>query len=351
MDTCPRNHGLHCILPPYVVDHMAKSADPAVRRLAMDTMQAGAAARAMRSVLATMPAMAAIPSVAGKKERRVYDLQNDGMWALPGKLIREEGEGNVGDPAVNEAYRYAGNVYDFYKKVFARNSLDDLGMALISSVHFGKKHNNAYWNGEQMIYGDGDGQRFVRFTKALDVVAHEFSHGVVTHTCNLVYANESGALNEHFADVMGVLCRQWQNDENAKTADWTVGKDCLGPDVNAVSLRTFLDAKAFEDDPFLGTDQQPKHASGMYTGSDDYGGVHINSGIPNHAFYLTAIELGGKAWTRAGLIWYDTMSMLTKTSDFAEMVDKTLQAATSRYGAGSVEAKAVKAGWKGVGLS
>ncbi|MCP5055934.1 MAG: M4 family metallopeptidase [bacterium] len=348
---CPRNHGLNCILPPYIVEHMSRSDDPDVRKLAMETMETGAEARAVRSLYSTMPAMAAIPSAGQKKERLVYDLKGKGMWALPGKLVREEGDKNTKDTAVNEAYRHAGYVYDFYKKVYERNSLDDHGMALISSVHLRKKHNNAYWNGEQMIYGDGDGVRFIRFTKSLDVVGHEFSHGVVTHTCNLEYKNESGALNEHFADVMGVLVRQWRKKESAKSGDWTVGKDCLGPNVDASGLRTFLDELAFEDDPIMGTDAQPKHLDNKYKGTDDYGGVHINSGIPNHAFYLTAYELGGKAWTRAGRIWYDTLTLLRPTSDFDEMVEGTLKAATALFGTGSKELKAVKIGWKGVGLS
>ena len=181
-------------------------------------------------------------------------------------------------------------------------------------------------------------------------MGHEFSHGVVTHTCNLEYRNEPGALNEHLADVMGVLVRQWKKGESAKTGDWTVGKDCLGPEIQATGLRTFLAERAFENDPIKGTDQQPKHISGKYTGTQDYGGVHINSGIPNHAFYLAAYELGGKAWTKAGQIWYDTLSLLGRYSDFAEIVAKTQQAAVARYGTGSQEVKAVQKGWKGVGL-
>ena len=150
-------------------------------------------------MLATMPMMAAIPSPAQRKHRIVYDLKNEGMDDLPGTLMREEGKPwKKKDKAAEEAYRHAGYVYDFYKKFFNRNSLDDNGMSLISSVHLRRKHNNAYWNGEQMVYGDGDGRRLIRFTKALDVVGHEFSHGVVTHTCNLEYKNESGALNVAF---------------------------------------------------------------------------------------------------------------------------------------------------------
>ena len=274
--------------------------------------------------------------------------RHQGMNALPGKLVRSEGDPASADPAVNEAYNHSGTVYDFYKKVLGRNSLDNNGMALISSVHFRTNHNNAYWNGEQMIYGDGDGQIFVRFTKALDVVGHELSHGVVTHTCNLEYQDEPGALNEHFADVFGVLVEQWKKKKSAKNGNWLVGEAIMGAGVNAKALRSFKDEKAYENDPLLGTDPQPKHYSNRYTGSDDYGGVHINSGIPNHAFYLAAQALGGNAWGKAGAVWYKTLSRLDATSRFEDMARETIGAASDLYGA-SV-ANEIKKAWKTVGL-
>jgi Zn-dependent metalloprotease len=329
---------------------MAESDDPKIRRLAVDALTSGAEARAIRSTLAALPQMSAIPSPAGKKHRLVYDLRNRGMNSLPGKLVVSEGGKPPKDLAAREAYSHAGTVYDYYAKVHTRNSLDDNGMSLISSVHLLRNHNNAYWTGEQMVYGDGDGQMFVRFTRSLDVVGHEFSHGVVTHTCNLEYRNESGALNEHFADVFGVLVAQWKRKHTTKTATWTVGKDCLGPKVKATGLRTFKAERAFENDPILGTDIQPKHYKNRYKGSQDYGGVHINSGIPNHAFYLVAMELGGNAWQRPGRIWYRTLSMLNAKSEFADMVAATQTAAAAEFGSGSTEANAVAKAWKAVGL-
>jgi Zn-dependent metalloprotease len=149
---------------------------------------------------------------------------------------------------------------------------------------------------------------------------------------------------------MGVLVRQWKTKQSAKTGDWTVGKDCLGPDVQASGLRTFKNEKAFENDPIMGTDIQPKHYDDKYKGSQDYGGVHINSGIPNHAFYLVATELGGKAWVRAGKIWYDTLFRLHSQSDFADMVGETITASVQTYGSSSKETRAVKKAWRKVGL-
>jgi Zn-dependent metalloprotease len=333
-----------------VLDQLAESPEANVRRLAIDAIAHSSALRAQRATLATMPQMAAIPSPGGRKHRLVYDAKNGGFASLPGTLVREEGDKATSDPAVNEAYNHAGYTYDFYKKLFGRNSLDDRGMSLISSVHLGRRLNNAFWTGEQMAYGDGDGVIFIRFTKSLDVVGHELSHGVVTHTCNLEYLNEPGALNEHFADVFGSLVKQWKRKQTVKQADWLIGNDIMGPGTSARALRTFTEERAYENDPRLGTDPQPKHLRNKYTGNQDNGGVHINSGIPNHAFYRVAMELGGKAWERAGVIWYKTLLALSMRSNFNAMVRMTGQVAAAEYGSGSVEHKAVQNAWKAVGF-
>jgi Zn-dependent metalloprotease len=185
---------LHCFLPPHVIDRLVESGDAEIRRLGTDALASAAAARAVRSTFAGMPMMAAIPSPAGTKHRLVYDMKNL-QSPLPGKLVYSEGDLKTTDDAVKEAYEYAGAVYDFYKEIFKRNSLDDRGMTLKFSVHVGRKYNNAFFNGSQMAYGDGDGKIFIRFTKAIDVVAHELTHGVVAFTSNLDYQDEPGALD------------------------------------------------------------------------------------------------------------------------------------------------------------
>jgi Zn-dependent metalloprotease len=343
-------HALHCILPPYILERLAESSEARVRRLAIDAIAESAALRATRATLASMGAMAAIPSPRGRKHRLVYDAGHGSFVSLPGTLAREEGGRASKDPAVNEAFLNSGHTYDFYKKTFDRNSLDDRGMSLISSVHLGRRLNNAFWTGEQMAYGDGDGSFFVRFTRSLDVVGHELSHGVITHTSNLEYRNEPGALNEHFADVFGSLVKQWRKGQTAEEADWLIGSDIMGPDTDARALRTLTEEPAYEDDPLLGTDPQPKHMNDLYTGAQDNGGVHINSGIPNHAFYRAALEIGGRAWEKAGRVWYRTLLTLTPASDFAQTVERSLQEAAALFGSRSLEQKAVRGGWKAVGL-
>ena len=357
-------HSLHCIIPPYLLDCLADCADDFansanaitkadVRAWLNPTQLQSDKLRQDRMGFhpgAHRPAIAATASQG--KTRQIYDAQNQGPSRLPGKLVRSEGQTppQLSDPAVNEAYDHSGITYDFYSQIFARNSLDNQGMALVSSVHVGKNLNNAFWTGEQMAYGDGDGKLFTRFTKSLDVVGHELSHGVITYSADLTYQNESGALNEHYADVLGMLTRQWFTKTDAASADWLVGKDIMGPAATARSLRTFAAGKAYENDTYFGTDPQPKNLRDQYRGSDDNGGVHINSGIPNHAFYRFAVELKGNAWETAGKLWYDTLLTLKPGTQFVDMVQATDKTAVALHGSGSAVQRALTMAWKAVGF-
>ena len=350
MNCACKRHSLFCIVPPYMLEHMANASDWKLRKTCIDAIASSADARATRRVLRTMPEMAALIAPTGRKQRLVYDARHLSMSALPGKLVRREGDSAVADVAVNEAYSHSGTTYDFYLKRFARNSLDGNGMALISSVHVGTNLNNAFWNGQQMAYGDGDGQIFVRFTKSLDVVGHELTHGVIAHECNLDYQGESGALNEHLADVFGTLAKQWKKKQTAAAADWLIGNDILGPATTARALRTFSADKAYENDPLLGTDPQPKHLKDKYKGTSDNGGVHINSGIPNHAFYLFAKSVGGNAWDVPGAVWYEAMKQLSSNSQFADMVRVTGMIAGAQHGNNGPVHQALTNAWRQVGL-
>jgi Zn-dependent metalloprotease len=353
----PCRHGLHCILPPYLLDCLSNCTDVTAE---VDVSQWLATTRRQSNKLRLdrmgfhpgprMPAVAATASQG--KNRKVYDAQNLGASRLPGKLVRSEGQASAKpkDPAVDEAYDHSGITYDFYKQVLERNSLDGEGMALVSSVHVGKNLNNAFWTGQQMAYGDGDGKLFTRFTRSLDVVGHELSHGVISYSADLIYQNESGALNEHFADVLGMLTRQWHTKTSAANADWLVGKDIMGPAAKAKGLRTFTADKAYDNDPYFGTDPQPKHLRDQFKGTSDNGGVHINSGIPNHAFYRFAIALKGNAWETAGSVWYKTLLTLKPDTQFVDMVQATDKTAAAEYGAGSAEQKALALAWKAVGF-
>jgi Zn-dependent metalloprotease len=351
----PRHCPLHCIVPPYMVDFMARSADPQIRERALVALAHCAAVRAVRAFAQQLPPMMATRSPAGRRHRLIYDAR--GRDVLPGRLVRSEGEPKAKDAAVNEAYDYSGDTFDFFHDLFGRNSLDDAGMSLLSSVHVGEADGrdryqpmaNAFWDGGQMAYGDGDGVVFRPFTRSLDIVAHELTHGVQSFTSNLVYRGESGAINEHFSDVFGALVRQWRRQESADQAGWLIGVEVLVP---AATRRAIRDMEhpgtAYRDDPYLGSDPQPAHMENIYRGPADSGGVHINSGIPNRAFVLAAQGLGGAAWETAGGIWYQAMLQLSRTSQFKDLARVTAQIAADRWGAAA--RRTVKAAWKKVGL-
>ena len=201
------------------------------------------------------------------------------------------------------------------------------------------------------VYGDGDGQLFKRFTIAVDVIGHELTHGVTQHTSNLNYSNQPGALNESFSDVFGSLVKQRQRGQAAADADWLIGEGLFTSNVKGSALRSMKEPGTAYDDPVLGKDPQPGHIRDYVQTSEDNGGVHINSGIPNHAFYLTAVAIGGFAWEKAGKIWYvAARDKFANNTDFQAAANLTYQVAGELYGASSPEQQAVQYGWDGVGI-
>lgn len=341
---------IRCIIPPYIMDRLAASRDPAVRARAVAALASAAAFRAHRGLAHRAPEILARRAPEGGKRRMVYDARN--ARTLPGRLVLSEGGKRPRDPAVREAYEHSGATYDFYQMLFRRDSLDDHGMPLVSSVHVadtdGQPLDNAFWNGEQMAYGDGDAVLFTRFTKALDVVAHELTHGVQAFTSNLEYRDQPGALNEHFSDVFGILVRQWKQGETADAAGWLIGADILVPAKTRRAIRDMLHpGTAYVDDPDLGTDPQPGHMRGLYRGPKDNGGVHLNSGIPSRAFALAATKIGGKAWEVTGRIWYETLLRLPPKAQFADCARMSIAAAA---GHGAAARKAVADAWRTVGV-
>jgi Zn-dependent metalloprotease len=354
---CSGHNPIFCVVPPFILEKLAQSADRKVRERALSNLQLGAQIRAARGIVSTLPArvlrFGAVPGPA-RVRREVYDQGNLNPpdRNLPGKLRRAERGPATHDPAVDEAYNYAGATWRLYYDVFGRNSLDGQGMTLVQSVHAGVDYDNAFWDGRQMVYGDGDGVVFQRFTRAPDVVGHELTHGVVQYTAGLDYQDEPGALNEHFADVFGSLVRQHRKRQSARNADWLIGKEILVPAATRTALRSMkAPGTAYRNDPYLGDDPQPMHYRDRYRGTGDYGGVHINSGIPNHAFYLAATKVGGYAWSAVGKVWYQVMLNLSSNSDFAECARQCREVARALPPPlrGRV-APVVDQAWKAVGL-
>ncbi len=296
---------------------------------------------------------AGTPTPAQGPSRETYTANNrelpDGEL---GKLVRREGQGPTGDAAVDQAHENAGLVFDFYKQVLGRNSLDDRGMKLKSTVHFGSNFNNAYWNGESMTYGDGDGKRFAPLTAALDVVGHEMTHAVTERTAGLNYSFQSGALNESFSDVFGELIEQWHEHpstfattDGAKSSDWMIGEDVFTPSTDGDALRSMkAPGTSHPGDP------QPGHMKDFKRMGrfEDNGGVHYNSGIPNRAAYEAAVRVGSE---KVAQIWYRALtSYLRPTSQFTDAANATVRAASELFSSDPDVARAITDAWTAVGV-
>ncbi len=343
------NHGesICFIIPPYILKELAMRGQGEAREAALETLVRSAQLHGRRELVSLLPAARALNT--GTKRRTIYDAKNGTQ--LPGTLVRTEGGKASKDVAVNEAYTGSGTVYDFFKRIYNRNSINDAGLRLDSTVHYDRNYDNAFWDGQQMVYGDGDGVIFQRFTKSLDVIGHELTHGVTQYEAGLEYMNQPGALNEHFSDVFGSLVKQWKRKQSADKADWIIGEGLFAKGINGVGIRSMKAPGTAYDDPRLGKDPQPAHMRDLYRGRQDNGGVHINSGIPNHAFYLAAVAIGGNAWEKAGRIWYVALrDRLRQRSNFKQAAALIIAVAGELYGAGSNELKAVQSAWKAVGV-
>lgn len=338
------------IVPPHIMTHLAnQQTDTDYRDRLLGSLEIDRTHRAGRRQSVTVPQ--AVTAAGATPNRTIYDAGH--TQNLPGTKKRAEGQAATGDTEVDTSYDWLGVTFDFYLKIYARNSIDGAGLGLVSSVHYGQNYDNAFWDGKQMVYGDGDGKLFVEFTKSLDVTGHELTHGVTQYTANLDYQGQSGALNESVSDVFGSLIKQYHLGQTADQADWLIGADLLAPGVKGTALRSMKAPGTAYDDPNLGKDPQPATMDGYVNTQDDDGGVHINSGIPNHAFYLAATGIGGSAWEKAGKVWYDTLTggKLASSADFSAFATATINTATSLYGANSPEVNAVRGAWDGVKVS
>ncbi|MBH1933174.1 M4 family metallopeptidase [Streptomyces sp. AV19] len=336
------------IIPPHVLDRLAESDDPLHHRPARRTLEHDGALRTRRRVTAARGFAAPAGTPSDNPQRTVHDAHH--RTQLPGTKVRGEGDQPGKDATVNRAYAGLGATFDFYLKVLGRRSIDDAGLPLNASVHYGENYDNAFWDGDQMVFGDGDGKIFLDFTIPLDVIGHELTHGVTQYTANLEYYGQSGALNESVSDVFGVLIKQYALGQTAADANWLIGEGLLGPGLKG-ALRSMKAPGTAFDNPQMGKDPQPGSMEDYVRTPRDNGGVHINSGIPNRAFYLLATALGGHAWERAGKVWYAalTSGRLTPTVDFAGFARETVACAKELYGEGA-ETEAVLKAWSQVGV-
>lgn len=326
--------------------HVAENGDPAQRSAAIRSLAMAERMRMRRTMIAAIPIDT--PSAVGMKRRQVFDAKT--IETLPGNLVRTEGSSPVSDVHAEEAYDGAGLAYDLMHDLFNRNSIDGNGMQLDSTIHYGRNYDNAFWDGRQMVYGDGDGKIFNRFTGSIDVIVHEHWHGVTQHTAQLVYWEQSGALNEHMSDVFGSVARIRLLKAGVKNYDWLIGAGMLAPGINGTGLRSMKDPGTAYNDKLLGKDPQPGHMKDYIDTADDSGGVHLNSGIPNKAFYLACEQLDD--YMKPAQIWYATLcKYLRSRSQFTDMAAMSAKAAADLYGANSTEQQAIQKAWGAVGVS
>ena len=354
------NHftSVNCIIPPYISDKLADSPTKKIATLAVQNQIESVKLRAKRNFIDSLPKHQAqllttivkAPKVA-KLNMQVLNM-NHGTTISKASLIWDNGK------VIEKLDKSAKNIvaagtatWDFYYQIFGRNSVDNLGLMLKHYIHYSNKYNNAMWDGLEMVYGDGDGTIFGDFTADPDIIGHELTHGVTQNESNLEYHDQSGALNESLSDVFGIMIKQRMLNQDVKNADWLIGENVLlGKNYALRSMKA--PGTAYVNHPDLGTDPQPatmdKFIKLPNTSRGDWGGVHLNSGITNYAFYLAATAIGGFAWEKTGKIWYDAMTdkALKTTAQFADFKKLTILHAGKLFGKGSLEEKGVINAWK-----
>ncbi|RYZ36256.1 MAG: peptidase M4 [Myxococcaceae bacterium] len=288
-----------------------------------------------------------VPEIHTALNRKMYTANNG--TSTPGTLKRTEGQAAIGDSHLDTNYDMLGYTYDCYKTLFNRDSLNNAGTALISTVHYSRNYVNAYWDGTQMVYGDGDGVNSIELGKDADVTVHELTHAVTSYESNLTYSGQSGGLNEAMSDTFGAICESRVNGWSTAAAIWMVGEDVWTPG-------TANDALRYMDDP--AKDGASKDWAANVTSSTD---VHYSSGVPNLAFALLAkggthprgrstIVVPAIGVEKAARIWYKANTDLyTAGTTFAQAKTWTVQAAAA-LGYDAATQAAVTAAWEAVGV-
>jgi Zn-dependent metalloprotease len=325
-------------VPPFVLEQVtqSESADDETRESARATLKIDAKIRTQKVALVgpaarDEPHDPAVPPL--QLHRLVYDAK--GTASLPGTLARAEGVPRITDRRINNAYDGMGITLKFFYTVFGRNALDGNGKNALATIHYDPEpqnplgYNNAFWNGTQFAFGDGDGIIFDYFSDSLDVVAHEMTHAITQYTARFGYTKQAGGLNESISDVFGAMVEQWYFNQVAADADWLTGQNLFPIAIKGSALRNIAHPGTAFNDPVLGLDRQISHFS-QYNDSLD---VHLTSGIPNRAFYLAAIGFGGHTWEKAGKIWYATLTdpRIKPTATFKEWADVTVDQAKQLF--------------------
>lgn len=347
----------HCIVPPYMLNRLMESgnkkvADRAINsnfrsyRFRNDRVFFRAASLYEKTVLGLAPKVSKV----SKMNMEVYDCKHTTDFSDAVLLWDSKNNQKTTSVAARNVIKGGKASWDFYWDLFGRNSIDNRGLMIKQYVHFDKGMDNAYWDGRRMVYGDGDGVVFTSFTSDIDVIGHELTHGVTENESNLDYENQAGALNESFSDIFGIMIKQRYNNQDVKKSNWLIGeKVMIGVKYALRSMKA--PGTAYINHPELGDDPQPATMDNYQnlpnTPSGDWGGVHINSGIPNFAFYVAAFNMGGYSWEKAGRIWYAVLTdtALKHTANFEDVKNLSVSHAEKIFGINSNESRAVIQGW------
>ena len=337
------------IIPQDVLDRLAadKRFSANARKAAATSARLGGEIRKLRAQALSLTSVSHVmgahfAQLAATPKVLIFDCKN--TQSLPGVPVAAPG--NSKDKTAKRAFTETTQVVKFYNDGFARNSIDNAGMTLMSSVHFGTDYNNAMWNGTQMLYGDGDGEIFIDFTNGNDVIGHELTHGVTQYTLQLAYADDAGGLNESLSDCFGSMFRQWEAEQDAASADWLIGADIMGPAARTKGFKSLRNMANPADPHCLAA--QPTQYSQVTPGMDP----HYSSGPPNLAFCTACKTLGGNSWEGIGKVWYAAMTQFgpnpsMRMPDFA---NRTRQVATQLFTNNPRVVQAVNTGWTTVGL-
>lgn len=283
---------------------------------------------------------------------QTFDLNNTSNYGAAVDFIDADNYWNNTanmDHYAGDAHWGAEMTYDYFWQIHNRNSIDGNGFTLKSYMHYNTNYNNAFWDGQRMTYGDGNGSTFTPLT-AIDITGHEIAHGLTSNTSNLVYANESGALNESFSDIFGVAVESFANNN---ALNWIMGEDATP---NGNGIRNMANPNAFNDpDTYLGTH--------YYTGSQDNGGVHTNSGVQNFWYYLLTVGGSGTndinalynvaalgSLKASRIAFRNNTVYLTPNSDYSDARFYAIQSAIDLYGACSPEVMSTTNAWHAVGV-
>lgn len=346
-------YGCVCFaVPKKLLRHLADTSQGEHRDLLMQQVHHSTQLRGQRA--AASGGKAPAPKRGAKLlHRQVFNAA--GQTQLPGKLLRDEDDPPTHDKIANQAYENIGIALQFFASVLGRDSVDGKGLRIDATVHYGFGFANAMWTGEQMIVGDGDGQHVSNLAGSLGIIAHEFSHGVSQHLVKgglgvvqragqpPSLQGEAGALNESFSDVCASMIKQWHAGQDVEAADWLLGEDILAPHAG----KAIRSLKAPGNTRLTWREDDQISDYRRYRPTQE---AHAASGIANHAFYLAAMELGGKSWETLAPVWFKGFDKLRARATFLDAAHATVDVAAALGGKGCAAHKAVKAAWKKVNV-